>query len=397
MRCSAVAALLRSTRARWRQQPPPPSPSHVAFALCCRVVSRRAAAVAAGLFAFATGNVDRLRGRTVDSRTRTSRSAPDLARATRNRQWLAAGHSCWVRDSHPAAPRRGGRGTWSDGRGSRAKRSTAADQRRVGGGFVDSRAVQPRSVGRVDRIWRLPRHGDRHRGTPLLSSGLGLLAPSSSPERGVLVMTPALLLLLPGCRAAWRVAPWWVRSATVSGIAYVIVQIWVSRFSGGDGFYSYRTPLEGLTLTRSIAHSRCGVSGLRPHADSPRRFRRTCCRKRRVSRLRIDRELGSGRPQPLAVEDVHALRARASHRRRSNKRVGDGDRRRGGHGDRADLATQATDRSEPRRTAFRGRGGLDRFRRQHAREPRRGGVPGPVPLDPRPPRRTHRSRSSRVA
>ena len=64
-----------------------------------------------------------------------------------------------------------------------------------------------------------------------------------------LTTTPALLLLLPGCRAAWRVAPWWVRSATLSGIAYVAVQIWVSRFSGGDGFYSYRTPLEGLTLT----------------------------------------------------------------------------------------------------------------------------------------------------
>ena len=34
----------------------------------------------------------------------------------------------------------------------------------------------------------------------------------------------------------------------MSGLAYVTVQIWVSRFSGGDGFYSYRTPLEGLTL-----------------------------------------------------------------------------------------------------------------------------------------------------
>ena len=78
--------------------------------------------------------------------------------------------------------------------------------------------------------------------------GAGIVGTFVSPERGVLVMTPALLLLFPGCRAAWRVAPWWVRSATVSGIAYVIVQIWVSRFSGGDGFYSYRTPLEGLTL-----------------------------------------------------------------------------------------------------------------------------------------------------
>jgi hypothetical protein len=78
--------------------------------------------------------------------------------------------------------------------------------------------------------------------------GVGIVGTFVSPERGVLVMTPALLLLLPGCHAAWRVAPWWVRSAAVSGIAYVVVQIWASRFSGGDGFYSYRTPLEGLTL-----------------------------------------------------------------------------------------------------------------------------------------------------
>jgi hypothetical protein len=78
--------------------------------------------------------------------------------------------------------------------------------------------------------------------------GIGIVGVLVSPERGLLVMTPALLLLLPGCRAAWRVAPWWVRSATLAALAYLVVQLWISRFSGGNGFYSYRTTLESLTL-----------------------------------------------------------------------------------------------------------------------------------------------------
>jgi hypothetical protein len=79
--------------------------------------------------------------------------------------------------------------------------------------------------------------------------GVGIIGVLVSPERGLLVMTPALLLLLPGCRPAWRVAPWWVRSATLASLAYLAVQIWISRFSGGNGFYSYRISLESLTLT----------------------------------------------------------------------------------------------------------------------------------------------------
>jgi hypothetical protein len=82
--------------------------------------------------------------------------------------------------------------------------------------------------------------------------GTGIVGALVSPERGLLVMTPALLLLLPGCRAAWRVAPWWVRSATLAGLAYLAVQLWISRFSGGNGFYSYRITLEGLTLAAPL-------------------------------------------------------------------------------------------------------------------------------------------------
>jgi hypothetical protein len=78
--------------------------------------------------------------------------------------------------------------------------------------------------------------------------GEGIVGVFASPERGMLIMTPALLMLLPGLRAAWRVAPSWVRSATLAGLCYLAEQLWVSRFSGGNGFYSYRTTLESLTL-----------------------------------------------------------------------------------------------------------------------------------------------------
>jgi len=39
-----------------------------------------------------------------------------------------------------------------------------------------------------------------------------------SPERGMLVMTPALLLLIPGLRRAWRVAEWWIRASALADL-----------------------------------------------------------------------------------------------------------------------------------------------------------------------------------
>lgn len=69
-----------------------------------------------------------------------------------------------------------------------------------------------------------------------------------SPERGLLVFSPYLLLLVPGAVRAWRVAPAWVRSTSLGGITYLIAQLYLNRFSGGDGFYSYRLPIETLTM-----------------------------------------------------------------------------------------------------------------------------------------------------
>ena len=76
----------------------------------------------------------------------------------------------------------------------------------------------------------------------------GLIGDAVSPERGLLVMTPALLLLVPGLRRAWKVAPPWVQSAAFAGLGYLALQLWGIRFGGGDGFFSYRTTLEFLAL-----------------------------------------------------------------------------------------------------------------------------------------------------
>lgn len=217
-----------------------------AFALCCRLVSRRAAAVAAGLLAFATGTW------TVSANELWTHGPAQAAvlltlLCYSNRQWLAAGIPAGF--AILIRPHLG----------------VVAVVLGVFGA-VRERSVRPLliSVGSAVGLWILVLYNHavwgawtvfggypdsaQASGHAIAEFGAGIVGTFVSPERGVLVMTPALLLLLPGCRAAWRVAPWWVRSATLSGIAYVVVQIWVSRFSGGDGFYSYRTPLEGLTL-----------------------------------------------------------------------------------------------------------------------------------------------------
>lgn len=69
-----------------------------------------------------------------------------------------------------------------------------------------------------------------------------------SPARGLFVITPALILLLPGLRRGWQAAPGWARDAAGAGIALSVVQLLTNNFGGGTGFYGYRYTLETLTL-----------------------------------------------------------------------------------------------------------------------------------------------------
>ncbi|MDJ0662940.1 MAG: hypothetical protein QNJ75_00170 [Acidimicrobiia bacterium] len=66
------------------------------------------------------------------------------------------------------------------------------------------------------------------------------------PERGLLVYSPFLILLIPGLLAAWRKAPAWVQGSAIGGAAYLLLQLKANRYSGGDSFWGYRYPLEML-------------------------------------------------------------------------------------------------------------------------------------------------------
>ncbi|HWJ81278.1 MAG TPA: hypothetical protein VNS55_03485 [Nocardioides sp.] len=67
-----------------------------------------------------------------------------------------------------------------------------------------------------------------------------------APDRGLLVWTPLLLVLLPALVRGWRELPDWSRALVGAGVVYLLVQGLLVRFSGGDAFYGYRTSLELL-------------------------------------------------------------------------------------------------------------------------------------------------------
>lgn len=69
-----------------------------------------------------------------------------------------------------------------------------------------------------------------------------------NPRQGLLVHATFLVVLAPGLRAAWRVADDWVRAAAFGGLATFLLQVQANGWDGGDFFWSYRYPLEGLTL-----------------------------------------------------------------------------------------------------------------------------------------------------
>ena len=69
-----------------------------------------------------------------------------------------------------------------------------------------------------------------------------------SPERGLLVTCPILLVCIPHLRRTWRSASASVRNWTFASIAYLATQLWLIRYSGGDGFAGNRVALESLTL-----------------------------------------------------------------------------------------------------------------------------------------------------
>jgi hypothetical protein len=79
-----------------------------------------------------------------------------------------------------------------------------------------------------------------------------LLGAFFSPERGLLVWCPVLVVVAFGVRQGWRAAPSWARLSATAGAAYSLVQLKLNYFSGGDRFWSYRLTLELLMLTAPL-------------------------------------------------------------------------------------------------------------------------------------------------
>lgn len=84
---------------------------------------------------------------------------------------------------------------------------------------------------------------DSQGGSGLLTNQLGMWV---APDRGILVWTPVILLLLPALVRSWTNQPDWTRWLLVAGLTYTIAQAWYSPFHGGDAFFGYRLGLEFL-------------------------------------------------------------------------------------------------------------------------------------------------------
>jgi alpha-1,2-mannosyltransferase len=73
-----------------------------------------------------------------------------------------------------------------------------------------------------------------------------------APDRGILIWTPVILLLLPALLRSWRELPDWSTSLALGGFGYTLLQGVLSRFSGGDVFYGYRLGLEMLACATPV-------------------------------------------------------------------------------------------------------------------------------------------------
>ena len=89
--------------------------------------------------------------------------------------------------------------------------------------------------------------------TTQLSNHVGFLL---SPDRGLLVWSPVLLVLAPALVRAWRDLPSWSRWLALGGMSYTLIQLRLNYFHGGDTFWGYRHALELVTcLTPALAFS----------------------------------------------------------------------------------------------------------------------------------------------
>lgn len=78
--------------------------------------------------------------------------------------------------------------------------------------------------------------------------GEGLLLGTVGWQRGVLVHSTFLLVLLPLLAGTWRSLAWWERAMAIGGVAYLVVQALLAGTQGGGEFFGYRVQVESVVL-----------------------------------------------------------------------------------------------------------------------------------------------------
>jgi hypothetical protein len=71
-------------------------------------------------------------------------------------------------------------------------------------------------------------------------------------SNGLFIWAPFLLLLIAAVPAVWRRVPPWALGAALGGVVYLLIQLKANRFSGGDGHFAYRYPLETLMASAPL-------------------------------------------------------------------------------------------------------------------------------------------------
>lgn len=82
-----------------------------------------------------------------------------------------------------------------------------------------------------------------------------------SPERGVLVCSPVFVVAIFGLRPAWQTSSRLARVFCCGGLVYLASQLWLIRFSGGNGFIGYRVCLESIVWCAPVL-VRAGAIGV---------------------------------------------------------------------------------------------------------------------------------------
>lgn len=89
----------------------------------------------------------------------------------------------------------------------------------------------------------LPGPGSTGESGGFMTNQLGMWV---APDRGILVWTPILVVLLGAVARSWQELPDWTRALAVGGVVYTVVHAALLEFTGGDSFYGYRYTLELL-------------------------------------------------------------------------------------------------------------------------------------------------------